>query len=97
MSPQHVDMLNQVTRPQHRALLGYLLSNGRCSTEHLEQALCIRSVTTRISELRGLGVPINTTREMLFNTRGRLHLVTFYELTGEAAQLSLPLNCEGDD
>lgn len=74
---------------QGSILLAYLKQHGRTRCADLERTCDVRSVTTRMTELKRKGRPIVKTTEWEPNTRGKLRRVTFYELAGDSAQTDL--------
>jgi hypothetical protein len=74
---------------QGTALVAYLRTHGRTSCAELESACDVRSVTKRVSELIRAGQPILKTTERQPDSRGKLRLVTSYELAGQQQQQDL--------
>ena len=74
---------------QHAILLDYLRRNGRTSCADLERHCDVRSVTTRMTELIRKGEPIEKTREVEPNSRGKPRPVIYYALAGVSAQRDL--------
>jgi hypothetical protein len=89
LTPEHRAIVAAVTRPQHRRLLAYLCRNGRTSCSVLEAACDVRSVTSRMAELIGKGLPILATRDREPTAAGEWRRATFYEVTGPALQRDL--------
>ena len=74
---------------QRDILLAYLRKHGRTSCADLERYCDVRSVTTRMTELIRKGEPIEKTKELEPDSRGKVRHVTYYALAGVSPQRDL--------
>ena len=89
LAPWQREVVAMARSPQHRALLLYLCRNGRTSCSALESACDVRSVTTRMTELVELGVPLLRVNGREPRRDGTLRPARFYEVNGLAPQPDL--------
>lgn len=74
---------------QHAILLDHLRRHGRTSCADLERHCDVRSVTARMGELIRRGEPIQKTKVLEPDSRGKFRLVTYYALASVSAQRDL--------
>jgi len=74
---------------QHDILLAYLRQHGRTSCADLERHCDVRSVTTRMSELIRKGEPIEKSKVLEPDSRGKFRHVTYYALAAVSSQRDL--------
>lgn len=74
---------------QHAILLDYLRRHGRTSCADLERHCDVRSVTARMGELIRKGEPIQKTKVLEPDSRGKFRHVTYYALASVSAQRDL--------
>jgi hypothetical protein len=71
---------------QHTILINWLQVHGRTKCSDLERNCDVRSVTTRMSEMKRKGFPIVKSFEWEPNSRGKLRRAKYYDLERETAQ-----------